>query len=233
MKFQYCVVDEGQDFSVLEYLLLGSVVIHGRFCILGDLNQSYLEEGLESWSQIEQVIEDASRAQTFVLDTNYRSTKQIIEYANKVLSPYTSDYLPIPINRPGPEVEELLFDTQDELFETFREKISSDLGMLDKSVGVIFFDDSLQAKVMEIVGDECVVNKVDKKVIVRLDEKSRISYIPKGVYVSSFQVCKGLEFSKVYVLGLNIGNINNFIKAKKAFVSVTRAMNEAVIMGLK
>jgi len=45
--------------------------------------------------------------------------------------------------------------------------------------------------------------------------------------------CKGLEFSKVYVLNLNLKKIKTFSKAKEAFVAVTRAMNELCIYGVK
>lgn len=44
--------------------------------------------------------------------------------------------------------------------------------------------------------------------------------------------CKGLEFSKVYILGLNLNKTKTFADARKYFVSVTRAMNELIIYGL-
>jgi len=45
--------------------------------------------------------------------------------------------------------------------------------------------------------------------------------------------CKGLEFSKVYVLGANPAKIKNFSFARKVFVAVTRAMNELLVYGVK
>jgi DNA helicase-2/ATP-dependent DNA helicase PcrA len=89
IRFEYCVVDEGQDFSVLEYLVLSKLVLNGRFCILGDLNQSYEVDGITTWSDIAEVIREAKKANTFELNTNYRSTKPIIDLANQILKPYT------------------------------------------------------------------------------------------------------------------------------------------------
>ncbi|MFC1722336.1 hypothetical protein ACFL0C_01705, partial [Patescibacteria group bacterium] len=67
---------------------------------------------------------------------------------------------------------------------------------------------------------------IEKDRKIELLPETKIVYLPKGVYLSKFEYCKGLEFAKVYVLDLNLSKLKNFETAKKAFVSVTRAMNE-------
>lgn len=228
-KFEYCVVDEGQDFSILEYLILGKAVINGRFCILGDLNQSYQADGLSEWDAISRVIKEAKTAQTFVLDTNYRSTKPIIDLANKILSPYTKNYLPKSINRKGVQPTIELFGTPDEILKAFSGRITAEVQDLDKSIGVICFDDSLFEAADKILSE----SNIDPETYIKLDDKKRIVYLPKGVYLSHFNDCKGLEFAKVYILGLNLGEVHNYSDAKKAFVAVTRAMNDVIILGEK
>lgn len=230
MKFQYCVVDEGQDFSPLEYLVLGKLVINGRFCILGDLNQSYVSEGLNDWNTIKEVIEDARNASEFVLDTNYRSTKQIISFANEILSPYTKDYLPKSINRMGPEVVRVPFDNEESMLDSFRKQLTEDMKDLDKSVGVICFNDSQFEAVKDITEDVRKQTNNEEEKVMHLEEHTRISYLPKGVYLTKFENCKGLEFSKIYILGMHLDKVSNFTEAKKAFVAVTRAMNEVVVL---
>ncbi len=227
-QYDYCVVDEGQDFSVLEYVVLDKFVRNGRFCILGDLNQSYLDEGLSSWEDIISVIKEARHANTFELTTNYRSTKPIIEFANKILSPYTQDYLPKSINRKGSEPVVKAFFSQEDLLSEFRSSITEDARELSKSIGVIAFNPDMFNKAKTIIEE---LSLPDDKFVV-LDAKKSIHYIPKGVYLSQFQDCKGLEFAKVYVLDLNLEEIHSFKDAKKAFVAVTRAMNELSIYGL-
>ena len=225
-KYEYCVVDEGQDFGLLEYHILGKLVLNGRLCILGDLNQSYNEEGLAKWSEISEVIKDAKNAQTFMLDTNYRSTKPIIDLANKILSPYTKDYLPKSINRMGEEPQIIKCNTHEEQMETFKGKINSDLKRLDKSIGVICFDPKTFKAVQNLVNRK----RTDSERIITLNSSEKITYIPKGLYITMFEECKGLEFAKVYVLDLNLDTINSFREAKKAFVAVTRAMNNLIIL---
>ncbi|EKD99922.1 MAG: hypothetical protein ACD_22C00135G0004 [uncultured bacterium] len=221
-KYEYCVLDEGQDFSILEYLLLGKIVFNGRFCILGDLNQSYLEEGIPSWEEIANVIPDAKHANTYELDTNYRSTKPIIDLANSILGPYTKTYLPKSINRKGSEPKYSTCKTVEDMYKEFEVELKEDVSELNKSIGIICYNSDFMAQTEQIVSK---MNLAEGHFI-KLDSKKRITYLPKGVYLTSFEDVKGLEFSKVYVLGLDLTSIKDFKNAKKAFVAVTRAMNE-------
>ncbi|OGC46730.1 hypothetical protein A3F07_03710 [candidate division WWE3 bacterium RIFCSPHIGHO2_12_FULL_38_15] len=225
-KYEYCVVDEGQDFGLLEYHILGKLVLNGRLCILGDLNQSYSNEGLVNWSEISEVIKDARNAQTFTLDTNYRSTKPIIDLANKIISPYTNNYLPKSINRKGNEPSIIITETYENQISLFKDQINEDLKKLDKSVGVICFDPETFENAQKIIKNK----KINTERVITLNSKEKISYIPKGLYLTMFEDCKGLEFAKVYVLDLNLNRIDSFKNAKKAFIAVTRAMNDLIII---
>ena len=113
--------------------------------------------------------------------------------------------------------------------EKFHESIAQETKNLNKSIGVIVFDPSLLNKAEEIIKG----TGLSAESIIVLYDKKRITYIPRGVYLTSFNNVKGLEFSKVYVLGLNLESINSFYAAKKAFVAVTRAMNELEIFWIK
>jgi len=224
-KFEYCVVDEGQDFSLLEYLVLNKLVLRGRFCILGDLNQSYIKTGLASWEEVEEVITDAKERKKFELTTNYRSTKPIIDFACKIISNYTSNFLPQSINRKGAEVVEIEISPDTVVGEVFSH-LSQDLKSLDKSIGIICYD----RKDFELLQTLLEKNFRDtlKERLVVLNPKDCIFYTPKGVYLTMFENCKGLEFAKVYVVGMPKNPVDIF-EAKKNYVAVTRAMNELVI----
>jgi DNA helicase-2/ATP-dependent DNA helicase PcrA len=219
-KYEYCVIDEGQDFSSIEYAVLSKFVLRGRFAIFGDLNQSIETDGIGDWTKIEEVIKDASRASVFKLETNYRSTKPIIDYANVILNKYTDNNLPKSINRKGIDPAENIFNNDSDLTTKIKDEIDEDLKNLDKSIGIITFSDKYFDELSEYLRQK------DNKNILILDKDKVISYIPKGMYLMKSDDCKGLEFSKVYVVGKNIKKINNFFDAKKAFVAVTRAMNE-------
>ncbi len=228
-KYEYCVVDEGQDFNLLEYIVLQKIVLHGRMCIFGDLNQGYVEEGVEKWEDISETISGGKKTKFFSLDTNYRSTKQIIDLANKILSPYTDRFLPKSINRIGKEPKLKDYSDSSQMLADLSTNIENDIKHLDKSIGLICMDETYYEDIKNILMKQ---NLEDDR-LVELIPNQRISYLPKGVYFTKFENCKGLEFSKLYVVGLNIDKLNSFVDAKKAFVAITRAMNDLAVYYIK
>ncbi|OGC45985.1 hypothetical protein A2V49_01930 [candidate division WWE3 bacterium RBG_19FT_COMBO_34_6] len=224
-KYEYCVVDEGQDFGLLEFYLLGKIIIRGRFCILGDLNQSIFENAINDWDDIKTTIVDAKNSQRFILDTNYRSTKPIIDLANNVINKFTNNFLPKSINRNGSEPKINNFDNFDLLKQDLSSVIKDDYDNLDKSIGFI----CMTQRSFDYIKATLSNQDYDKNKIIELNQNNKINYIPRGIYFMHFNDCKGLEFSKVYILELNLSKINSYLNAKKAFVAITRAMNELII----
>ena len=176
-----------------------------------------------------EVIKEAKHAQVFTLDTNYRSTKPIIDVANNILGAYTKDYLPKSINRKGDDPVINTFKNNEEMLNDFEYKINEDLKDLNKSIGIICYSDELLEDVHKIMDSK----NIPDEVLIKLQKNSKINYLPKAVYITHFDNCKGLEFSKIYILGLNLENVKTFSQAKEAFVAVTRAMNEISILGVK
>lgn len=224
-KFEYCVVDEGQDFSYLEYLVLNKLVLKGRFCILGDLNQSYLKTGLSSWDAVEHVITEAKECRRFDLTTNYRSTKPIIEYAVDLISTFSKEYLPQSINRIGDPVLERCEKPEDRINELTKE-LSAQAKDLDKSIGIICYQQE-DFNILKDYLETHLRSKLNEHLVI-LNPKDRIFYTPKGIYLTMFENCKGLEFAKVYILGMN-KKAKDLHEAKMNYVSATRAMNELVV----
>lgn len=149
--------------------------------------------------------------------------------ANKIMSLYTNELLPKSVNRKGDNVDVTLYDDINSLLSIFENKIKPDVVHISKSVGIICYTPEIYSLV-EALFEKMPINKSD---FIKLDKTKKVYYVPKGVYLMKVDDCKGLEFSKVYVLGLNTSKIDNIENARKAFVSVTRAMNELILMGLK
>lgn len=223
--YQYCVVDEGQDFSLLEYYFLNKIVIKGRFTILGDLNQGYDDLSLKNWEQIFEIVKGAKEAALFELKTNYRSTVPIVMLANNILRPFTQSYLPLSIGRKGLKPVIKSQQTFNDVVGDLKSNLENDLKNIKKSIGIICFNSYDLEKIDQIIA----ALTFDKNLYIKLEPKRKAHYNPNGLYLTSFEDCKGLEFSKVYILGLDLEKVDSFTKAKKAFVSVTRAMNEVVI----
>jgi len=220
--YEYCVIDEAQDMSIMELFFLKKIVVNNRFCIIGDLNQNIHNNPLSDWSDFN-VLFDQTKVTTFKLETNYRSTKNIVDFANRILKPFTSAYLPKPIEKVGKEVTSFSLNGSSDLLIN---KILEDYKDLNKSVGIVINNHPLKDEIISKLKEN--INDPEKLII--LEEIKKSFYTPRGIYVLDFDNCKGLEFNKVYLLGFDPENIKDFETAKKAFVGVTRAMNELIIM---
>jgi DNA helicase-2/ATP-dependent DNA helicase PcrA len=220
--YEYCVIDEAQDMSIMELFFLKKIVVNNRFCIIGDLNQNIHNNPLSDWSDFN-VLFDQTKVTTFKLETNYRSTKNIVDFANRILKPFTSAYLPKPIEKVGKEVTSFSLNGSSDLLIN---KILEDYKDLNKSVGIVINNHPLKDEIISKLKEN--INDPEKLII--LEEIKKSFYTPRGIYVLDFENCKGLEFNKVYLLGFDPENIKDFETAKKAFVGVTRAMNELIIM---
>ena len=78
------IVDEAQDYSILEYMLLKKILKRSKFTILGDINQTinpYYE--YKSLEELKNVFTDS--VNYIELNKTYRSSPEIIEHANKIL----------------------------------------------------------------------------------------------------------------------------------------------------
>jgi len=222
--YDYSVIDEAQDLCILEMAIISRFVKNRRFCIIGDLNQNIHNNPLSSWEEIYPVFMGSS-INTFQLDTNYRSTRNIIEFANKILTPYTNVYLPKSIEKFGPEVLEIETKNPTEKFDKFLSMIKNDYEDLSKSIGVIFYNAQEIEKYQEKLKEIC--SEPEKLVI--LNDQNKAIYSPRAIYVTDFKHCKGLEFNKVYLFGFE-KKASDFEIAKKYFVACTRAMNELIIL---
>lgn len=90
-KFQYIHVDEYQDTNHAQYRLVN--LLSERFkniCVVGDADQSIYGWRGADMQNILDFEKDYPDAQTIILEQNYRSTKNILQAANKVIENNTN-----------------------------------------------------------------------------------------------------------------------------------------------
>lgn len=86
-KFRYILVDEYQDTNNSQYLLINLLAqVNRNLCVVGDDDQSIYKFRGANIGNILNFEDDYSDVQKITLDQNYRSTQNILDAANSVIS---------------------------------------------------------------------------------------------------------------------------------------------------
>lgn len=98
--FDHIVIDEAQDVSPLQFQNLQMYSRNGSLTILGDLAQSiYAHRGIADWSEARRAFPQF-KTSTRELIKSYRSTYEIIRFANVMLQAISKDKARAPIAEP-------------------------------------------------------------------------------------------------------------------------------------
>ena len=86
-RFRYVLIDEYQDTNHLQFLLAGLLTgSHGNICVVGDDDQSIYRFRGADITNILSFEQRYKNARTIRLEQNYRSTQNILDAANAVIS---------------------------------------------------------------------------------------------------------------------------------------------------
>ena len=203
------VIDEAQDYTLLQYKIIKILFRNTDFTILGDINQTinpfYKYDNLNI---LENIFDGVSKY--VELNKTYRSSSKIIEYSNKILNLKHSSAV-----RRNNNIPVEIFDTLD--YEILIDKINylknkyNSVAVITKSIEEAnLIHDNIQEQISDINIVDIDTEKFNKNLII----------IP--AYAS-----KGLEFDSVII-------INNFDKDKYLYyVAVTRSQHELIIFNIK
>ena len=218
-KFKHIVIDEAQDYSILQLYVVNMIAIGKSLTIVGDVGQGiYYYKGINDWKQaIKEVFNDECNYK--FLTQSYRSTVEIIEFANKVLEKQKNSLKPaMPVLRHGenPIVEEFK-DNEDFIEE------------VDKIVDKVLGENKNSVAIIGRTYEECnLINKVLKKkskhkwkLIKEADKIIKLDRIVIPSYLT-----KGLEFDCSIILNCNEKNYKDEELDKKLlYVALTRALH--------
>ncbi len=197
--FEHIVIDEAQDISPLEVMLLKQHSANGSFTIMGDIKQRLLPyRGIRNWREISVLFPPGSVSR-YESRISYRSTAQITRFANHILrqTPGGSNNLPVPYPRQGEKPRMFEARTQHEMLDN----IARDIQMLRAGgAGTIAVLSKWTREAKVIFDDLRGRNFVD---VALLDIDGAIS---SPVTVAPVLLTKGLEFDAVILAGVQQKN---------------------------
>jgi DNA helicase-2/ATP-dependent DNA helicase PcrA len=212
-EIKHVVIDEAQDYNYLQFLVIKELTKCTSFTIVGDSNQRMIPyEGRLPMLDIKEILPECN-VQEFKLSTSYRSTKEIMEYANKYLH---ADPI-VPIVRNGEMVTEKLISSKDELKEFILGKIAIFKSKAYENIAVICKDVNEAQNIFELIKDSEKVKIINKENAV----------YHSGIVVIPSYFAKGLEFDAVVMVLDRQSDADEYKQEDKLrYVMATRALHE-------
>jgi DNA helicase II / ATP-dependent DNA helicase PcrA len=217
VTFRHIFVDEAQDLSQFEFVLLKEISSNNSLTIMGDTNQCiFSHRGIEKWDELIKGVFKDNKCDFYKMLNSYRSTYEIVNSSNKLITDLTNRALAV--KRRGEEVQ--IYETQNkaeqmkkvfELIKTLEKKGCKSIGILAKK------------------DNDCklICSQLKKAGISNfsyLDEESQ--KYSGGITVSPIILSKGLEFDGVILWDVSENSFeNNDFDRKALYVAVTRPLN--------
>ncbi len=208
-NIKHLVIDEMQDYSFMQYVILKNL-FQCRMTILGDYAQTMDTKQHDVLKFLPKIF--GKEIRTVIMNKSYRNTYEIAKYAEKI-SGITGLEL---LERHGKEVEEQRFRTEEELLDAISEHLN--LGAEGYETGaVITMTEEDAYDIYRLLKNR----GVDAAYV---DRDS--SAFKRGLTVTTFYLAKGLEFDQVFTLR---GRKENPLAVQAEYICATRALQELYV----
>ena len=219
-ELKHIVVDEAQDFSEFQFYVFKKIIKSNSMTILGDLAQGiYYYRGTRNWQKTMSVVfgED-SDLKYLTLKKTYRTTEEIMNVANKVIS-NINDVLNCELGEPvmknGAPVTFKHFENHSDMInqikarlEEFKQKGFTNIAIIGKTI-----PDCLKLQ-KELNNEE--IHMIS----------SKDAEYNGGINICPSYLSKGLEFDAVIITDTDVNNYTKSeVDTKLLYVCITRAMN--------
>lgn len=212
-KIKHLVIDEMQDYSYLQYIIL-SYLFSCRMTILGDRAQTMEEKQQDVWKFLPKIF--GKEIKKIELKKSYRNTEEIGKYAGALIGIQEPELL----ERHGKEVAELLMQRMEDAAAFLAAHAAEDLDRFETIAVLTRTED----QALEI--NACLKSQGVETSYIDRDSSS----FQNGITVTTFYLAKGLEFDKVYALrGMEDGGIYR----QADYICATRALHELVMVRME
>lgn len=220
---KHIVIDEAQDYGEFQFSVLKSILKSNSMTILGDIAQGiHFYRGIENWKTFIKNQFEGNQVTYRTLSKTYRTTKEIMEKANQVISQLPDE------EKESIIIGEPVVNRTESLF--IEKKAERDI-ILDICDKITKYEEK-GYKSMAIIGKDMAECERIQKNIAKIKEGVRLirgkdSQYHAGVSIVPSYLAKGLEFDCVFVYNANkeIYQKNN-LDIKLLYVVLTRAMSK-------
>jgi len=221
-KFDHTVIDEAQDFSPFQVALLGQYTSNHSFTILGDLSQGiHAYQGIHHWDEFRELFSEEQFGY-YELTRSYRSTMEIIHYANAILASMgPSTALAVPVFRSG------------ELVKVAQIAAAHRTSKLLQIVDQLRTRDNDTIAFIARTAKECLtlhaeLSKAGLEATLILPKNKQYA---GGISILPIYMAKGLEFDAVILMNVDQTNYEQHTNdAKLLYVGCTRALHELIVI---
>lgn len=209
-NIRHLVIDEMQDYSYLQYVILQSMFTC-NMTILGDRAQTVDDVPRDVLTFLPKLFGKAVR--TIEMNKSYRNTVEIAEYASAITNVEGIKYL----ERHGKPVEEITCKSKEAMYEAILQRVN--LGVEGyETAAVLTLDEATAKQAYKYL-------KKHREDVVFMNRDS--SLFQKGITVTTYYMAKGLEFDQVFILG---GDSKNAFYKQFQYISATRALHELYVL---
>lgn len=209
-EVKHIVIDEAQDYNMTQLKLIKELTGCRSYTIVGDSNQRLINTDEEpAMLHLDELF--GNNVEEFNLNKSYRSTQEIMEYANQFLD----ENKIVPLVRRGHEVMEEETDTLEEKIETLLAIIEDfqDEGL--ESIAIITKDKEKLKEVSSLLKSRTKVMTFDREDMI----------YKGGLVLLPAYYAKGLEFDGVILLD-DLKDTPNLVK----YIMCTRALHRLAVI---
>lgn len=231
-NIRHLIIDEMQDYSYLQYVILGQLFTC-NMTILGDRAQTVDPEPMDALTFLPGIF--GKKIRCIEMKKSYRNTAEIAEYAAKITGVTGVEYF----QRHGKAVVERNFGTREEALEEVLRSVNLERKGAGEDVEKDLCDPDRQGAENSLIGYEnaAVLTMSEQEAFEAYrylkERREDVYYIDRdsslfqrGITVTTFYLAKGLEFDQVFVMG---GEKKSALYEQFRYICATRALHELYV----
>ena len=202
---KHIVIDEAQDYSYMQFEIIKEITGCKSYTIVGDSNQRLITNDEDpAMLHLDEIFNDMKvEIKKYELNKSYRSTQEIMEYANKFLK---EDRI-VPLVRNGEPVIEEVVESMDESIETILSLIEDYEEDGYENIAVIFNNTNELEEYSKVLKEKIGIQNLDNEDIL---------YQGGRVLIPAY-LAKGLEFDGVIIVeGKQVQPLVKYIMCTRA-----------------